>query len=150
VVILSQMQEVPRVVNPEEYLRRLRAELASPQTYKLEDAYNFQGKENPFIGSFDIDRDGKIAGFIADPNSPVKMHIVNGDIQNIDRLTILRFVKIPTGLFFADIYYLLSKPNDGEWSGIYTGGWQFQEPTLDLDFTPIKETSNQTMLTLSA
>src|SRR3989344_3042040 len=142
------MQEVPRLPDPDEYLRRLRAELVEPQTYKLEGVYSFQGRENPFLGSFDIDRDGKIAGTIYDPNSPVKRHIVHGEVQSIDRLNILRFVKIPTGLLFADIYYLLSKPNDGVWTGEYTGAWQFQEPTLDVDFTPSKETSNQTKITL--
>lgn len=143
------MQEVPRLHDPDEYLRRLRAELVESQTYKLEGVYSFQGRQNLFLGSFDIDRFGKIAGFINDTNSPIMRHLVHGEVQNIDRLTILRFVKIPTGFIYADIHYLLSKPNGGNWTGDYTGGWQFQEPTLDLDFTPSKETSSQTRLTLS-
>lgn len=116
------MTEVPRAGSKEEYLRGLQVELIEPQTFELTGVYNFQEKENPFTGSFQIGKDGKIVGVIDDKNSPVIRHVVHGVIEHVDKITTLRFVKIPGGLY-ADIHYLLS---------------------------PSTEDSNQTRLTLVA
>ncbi len=121
-------------MRPEEYLQELRKELNNPEEYIVEGVYYFHGKENEFTGLFEIDQDGKVVGKIEDPNSICPMHVVRGEIQQLDDYILLEFVKIPTGLL-APIYYSLKRPNDGSLEGKYQGIWDFHEEVLRADMS---------------
>lgn len=142
------MRERFQVINRDVYLEKLRSELIDPKPYRFEGAYFFQGRDNFQEGSLEVDRNGKIAGFIVDPNSVCDKHIVESTIENKDNFTIIKFVKLPTGIL-VPIHYLLAKPVDGNFEGDYKGMWHFKEAALELKTNKIaKETQNQATLKL--
>ena len=49
-------------------------------------------------------------------------------------ILLLKFIKIPTGLF-APVYYYLKKPNGGNLEGKYKGYWEFSEEVLRADMS---------------
>jgi len=131
--------------NVDEFLEAKRKEVSNPTTYRVSGIYIYHGEKNPFTGLFEIGENNKLIGEITDPNSICQRHAVKGEIvkysdKSIDGkdLTIMNFVKIPTGFVLAPIYYSLKKKydnklsGDDELSGEYIGRWEFKEKVFKL------------------
>ena len=137
------------LIEPDEYLKELKKKLNNPEVYEIKGSYRFHEKKNDFTGLFEIDSDGNIAGEIQDPNSMCSRHIVYGTIEYLDDITLINFVKTPTGAL-VDIYFSLKKSGtDKEIEGEYTGVWAFTEPAISLDTKSLEdEIKNRTHISL--
>lgn len=144
------MTERSKPVNREEYLAALQTELIDPKPYKLDGTYFYCDRDNDHHGSIEIDKEGKIAGIIIDPNSMSDKHIVEGKIYTKNSRTILMFDKLPTGML-ANIHYYLEKPADGKLDGKYDGLWSVKEKITENNFRKLKKGvfCNQANLTMS-
>jgi hypothetical protein len=145
------MTERPQFVTREAYLDKLRSELVEPKPYKFEGTYVYGGRDDNFQrGSIEIDKEGKVAGFINDSSSICDMHIVEGRICTKNNRTVLMFDKLPTGML-VPIHYYLEKPENGELSGRYDGLWSVKEKITEKNFRKLKKGvfCNQANLTVS-
>jgi len=139
-------------VSVDKYIEMLKETHLDSETIKdgfIQGRYIQHGEEYPFKGTVYID--GKptddirnIVGEITDldnPMSPLK-HAFLGDITHNKNNTIMKFVKIPPGLY-VPIHYLLVKPRKeypnigkriigNKISGEYRGEWSFKEGAFDL------------------
>ena len=140
-----------RFMTPDEYLEELEKKLNGKiENYVVKGFYHFQGRDNNFSGLFEIDENGAIAGYIRDPNSICKRHIVKGNLSYQEKFR-MDFVKIPPNFFLLNIYYLLLKEDGTPGAeGKYKGSWEFREEALKLDTLENEtETKNRTQITLS-
>jgi len=137
-------------------------------SYNIRGTYLFQGKDNPFSGTFSVGSDGKITGHIKDSASRCPRHDITGQVKSLDDAVVLEFLKSPTGQFvgsLAPIEYQMKKPKTGEdLSGEYEGAWRAAQPEhcgrigLGYDpkigevviWIPEKELENKTRITLTS